>query len=196
MTETRGAVGACAGLVQEHFIPAEACTNVQLASGKNLVLPCGNGLSLNLVLSRRVVLAGGRASYTATCAGAAGFANAVVVETAEGFLAQVSDLKTGHAYSFVRTAKGLRVTESTVTARRRSDPRKAANPRSVGRKLAQYGGSDSTFERVKEKWLARGERETNVVDVYVRYLRSKIDEVFGVKMIQTVRGVGYVIKSE
>ena len=38
--------------------------------------------------------------------------------------------------------------------------------------------------------------ETNVVDVYVRFLRSKIDEEFGVKMIQTVRGVGYVIKSE
>lgn len=37
--------------------------------------------------------------------------------------------------------------------------------------------------------------ETNVVDVYIRFLRSKIDEVFGVRMIQTVRGVGYVIKS-
>ena len=38
--------------------------------------------------------------------------------------------------------------------------------------------------------------ETNVVDVYIRYLRSKIDEAFGIKMIHTVRGVGYVIKSE
>ena len=38
--------------------------------------------------------------------------------------------------------------------------------------------------------------ETNVIDVYVRYLRSKIDEVYNIKMIQTVRGVGYVIKSE
>ncbi len=38
--------------------------------------------------------------------------------------------------------------------------------------------------------------ETNVVDVYVRFLRTKIDEAFGVKMIQTVRGVGYVIKAE
>lgn len=38
--------------------------------------------------------------------------------------------------------------------------------------------------------------ETNVVDVYVRYLRSKIDDPFDVKMIQTVRGVGYVIRSE
>ena len=37
--------------------------------------------------------------------------------------------------------------------------------------------------------------ETNVIDVYIRYLRSKIDEVFDVHMIQTVRGVGYVIKS-
>lgn len=38
--------------------------------------------------------------------------------------------------------------------------------------------------------------ETNVVDVYIRFLRSKIDEVYDVRMIQTVRGVGYVIKSE
>ena len=38
--------------------------------------------------------------------------------------------------------------------------------------------------------------ETNIVDVYVRYLRSKIDEAFDIRMIETVRGVGYVIKSE
>lgn len=36
--------------------------------------------------------------------------------------------------------------------------------------------------------------ETNVVDVYVRYLRSKLDERFGEKYIYTVRGVGYVVK--
>ncbi len=38
--------------------------------------------------------------------------------------------------------------------------------------------------------------ETNVIDVYIRYLRSKIDERFGIRMIQTVRGVGYVIREE
>ena len=38
--------------------------------------------------------------------------------------------------------------------------------------------------------------ETNVIDVYVRYLRAKIDERFQIKMIQTVRGVGYVIREE
>lgn len=36
--------------------------------------------------------------------------------------------------------------------------------------------------------------ETNVVDVYIRYLRSKLEEVSETKYIQTVRGVGYVIK--
>ncbi|HEX3039699.1 MAG TPA: response regulator transcription factor [Caproiciproducens sp.] len=38
--------------------------------------------------------------------------------------------------------------------------------------------------------------ETNAVDVYIRFLRSKIDDVFGIRLIQTVRGVGYVIKDE
>ena len=38
--------------------------------------------------------------------------------------------------------------------------------------------------------------ETNVIDVYVRYLRTKIDDAFNMKTITTVRGVGYVIKDE
>lgn len=36
--------------------------------------------------------------------------------------------------------------------------------------------------------------ETNIIDVYVRYLRTKIDDRYGIKLIQTVRGVGYAIK--
>lgn len=38
--------------------------------------------------------------------------------------------------------------------------------------------------------------ETNVVDVYVRYLRAKIDEAFETKFIHTIRGVGYYVKEE
>jgi len=37
---------------------------------------------------------------------------------------------------------------------------------------------------------------TNAVDVYIRFLRTKIDEAFNIKLIHTVRGVGYVIKDE
>lgn len=38
--------------------------------------------------------------------------------------------------------------------------------------------------------------ETNVIDVYIRYLRQKIDDRFGIKLIHTVRGAGYVIKED
>jgi two-component system, OmpR family, response regulator ArlR len=38
--------------------------------------------------------------------------------------------------------------------------------------------------------------DTNVVDVFIRYLRRKIDEGFDEKLITTIRGVGYVIKGD
>lgn len=38
--------------------------------------------------------------------------------------------------------------------------------------------------------------ETNSVDVYIRFLRGKLDDSFGIKLIHTIRGVGYVIKEE
>lgn len=38
--------------------------------------------------------------------------------------------------------------------------------------------------------------ESNVVDVYVRYLRHKLDEVYGKKLIHTVRGLGYSLRLE
>lgn len=38
--------------------------------------------------------------------------------------------------------------------------------------------------------------ESNVIDVYVRYIRTKIDDHFKIKFITTVRGVGYAIKEE
>lgn len=37
---------------------------------------------------------------------------------------------------------------------------------------------------------------TNTVDVYIRFLRGKLDEEFDMKLIHTVRGVGYVIRDE
>lgn len=38
--------------------------------------------------------------------------------------------------------------------------------------------------------------DTNVVDVYIRYVRSKVDDAHDIKLIQTVRGVGYIIREE
>ncbi len=38
--------------------------------------------------------------------------------------------------------------------------------------------------------------ETNIIDVYVRHIRSKLDDRFAIKFITTVRGVGYVVKED
>lgn len=43
-------------------------------------------------------------------------------------------------------------------------------------------------------WNFDYEGGTNVIDVYIRYLRKKIDEPFGEKLIHTVRGTGYVLR--
>lgn len=45
-------------------------------------------------------------------------------------------------------------------------------------------------------WNFDYEGGTNAVDVYIRYLRKKIDDDFTPKLIHTVRGVGYVIREE
>ena len=36
--------------------------------------------------------------------------------------------------------------------------------------------------------------ETNIIDVYIRHIRAKIDDRFGIKLVTTVRGVGYVCR--
>ena len=38
--------------------------------------------------------------------------------------------------------------------------------------------------------------DTNVVDVYIRYLRQKVEEPLGLHLIETVRGVGYMVRDE
>jgi two-component system, OmpR family, response regulator ArlR len=52
-----------------------------------------------------------------------------------------------------------------------------------------------TRDRLMEKvWGYAFRGETNLVDVYVRYLRNKIDYRFNIDLIRTIRGVGYIIK--
>jgi heavy metal response regulator len=43
-------------------------------------------------------------------------------------------------------------------------------------------------------WDINFDRMTNVVDVYINFLRNKVDKGFETKLIQTVRGVGYTLK--
>ena len=52
-------------------------------------------------------------------------------------------------------------------------------------------GRNTLMERV---WGYDYMGETNIVDVYIRYLRGKIDDAFGLKLLLTVCGVGYVLR--
>jgi two-component system OmpR family response regulator len=49
---------------------------------------------------------------------------------------------------------------------------------------------------IDHAWDYAYENRSNVVDVYVRYLREKIDRPFGSRSIETVRGVGYRLRED
>jgi two-component system copper resistance phosphate regulon response regulator CusR len=63
--------------------------------------------------------------------------------------------------------------------------------------LVRHRGTVVTRTMIAEHvWDQHFDSFTNVIDVYIRYLRSKIDDVFPTKLIHTVRGVGYVFSEE
>lgn len=52
-----------------------------------------------------------------------------------------------------------------------------------------------TREKILDKvWGYDYFGDTNIIDVYIRYLRSKIDQKYNINLIETVRGVGYIIR--
>jgi two-component system OmpR family response regulator len=53
----------------------------------------------------------------------------------------------------------------------------------------------SRYSLLEGAWEMDYENRSNVVDVYVRYLREKIDRPFGVETIETVRGAGYRLRT-
>ena len=54
----------------------------------------------------------------------------------------------------------------------------------------------SRYVLLEHAWDYEYENRSNVVDVYVRYLRQKVDRPFGVEAIETVRGAGYRIRAD
>jgi two-component system OmpR family response regulator len=52
----------------------------------------------------------------------------------------------------------------------------------------------SRFQLLEGAWDTEYEHRSNVIDVYVRYLREKVDRPFGVTTLETVRGAGYRLK--
>ncbi|MBO5649218.1 MAG: response regulator transcription factor [Clostridia bacterium] len=66
--------------------------------------------------------------------------------------------------------------------------------------LMRHRGSVLSRAQLYESvWKPEGEsqsKDSNIVDVYIRYLRAKLDEPYRIKLIETVRGVGYTIRKQ
>jgi len=54
----------------------------------------------------------------------------------------------------------------------------------------------SRFDLLEHAWDIEYDNRSNVVDVYVRYLRDKVDRPFGREAIETVRGAGYRLSAD
>jgi two-component system OmpR family response regulator len=57
--------------------------------------------------------------------------------------------------------------------------------------MRRAGQVVSRYDLLEHGWDSRYENRSNIVDVYIRYLREKIDRPFGCDSIETVRGAGY-----
>jgi len=57
------------------------------------------------------------------------------------------------------------------------------------------GQALTRFELLESVWDEAYENRSNIIDVYIRYLRRKIDKPFGTASLQTVRGVGYRLEA-
>lgn len=52
------------------------------------------------------------------------------------------------------------------------------------------------LQLLEHAWDDDYEARSNIVNVYVRYLREKIDRPFGVDSLETVRGIGYRLRAD
>ena len=54
----------------------------------------------------------------------------------------------------------------------------------------------SRFDLLENAWDYDYENRSNIVDVYVRYMREKVDRPFGTHSLETVRGAGYRLRRD
>jgi two-component system OmpR family response regulator len=62
--------------------------------------------------------------------------------------------------------------------------------------MRRPGYALSHAQLLEAAWDGGSDQRSNVVEVYVRYLREKVDRPFGVESIETVRGIGYRLRED
>ena len=97
-----------------------------------------------------------------------------------------------HAYD------GLRLYSSTHSATYRGEHISLSKKEFalLGLLLENKGAVVSRDEALKKVFGEDVDAKSNVVDVYIKYLREKIDERFGIKLIVSVRKKGYTVKTD
>lgn len=98
---------------------------------------------------------------------------------------------------------GLRVGDLEIDPSARTVSRSGVDVQLTAREFAvlthlvrRVGQVTSKQEIVEHVWDLHFDGDLNIVEVYIRALRKKIDEPFGCKSIETVRGAGYRLRAE
>lgn len=101
--------------------------------------------------------------------------------------------RSGRAADRVLRVGGVRVDTATGEVSRDDQPIElSARELAVLQALASRAGRVVSKQTLyDEAWGSERDHRSNVIEVYVSYLRSKLDEPFGVRTIETVRGQGY-----
>ena len=62
--------------------------------------------------------------------------------------------------------------------------------------MRRPGEALSRLQLLEAAWDMAFESRSNLIDVYVRYLREKVDRPFGRDSIETIRGIGYRLRED
>jgi two-component system copper resistance phosphate regulon response regulator CusR len=105
--------------------------------------------------------------------------------------------------SSVQAPEQLRIHDLEIDTRRHKASRSGTALNLTGKEflllshLVRHAGEVvSRNDIAKQIWDINFPINTNVVDVMVRRLRAKVDDPFKEKLVRTIRGVGYVLKSD
>ena len=104
-------------------------------------------------------------------------------ENAQASLLRIADLELdSHSKTVTRAGKKIALTAKEFTL--------------FEYLLLNKGKVISKAEIAEKIWGTKLETETNVIDVYINFLRKKIDRAFSSKLIHTQFGMGYIVKEE
>lgn len=106
--------------------------------------------------------------------------------------------RTGRAADQVLAAGGLQIDTATRQASRNGATIELSTTEfdlllALASRVGQVVSRQTLYDEV---WGYDHDHKSNVIEVFIRYLRQKVDEPFGLKSVQTVRGSGYRLAAE